>query len=187
MESRPRDEPVIIGRFGRPHGVRGEVRFFAYNPDSELLGSGTRLVLPDGDVVTIEKVRSADRFEIMKIVDVDDREAAGALRNLEAGIDREAFPEPAPDEFYLVDLIGFEVFGRRTAEDELEVVGTVDGFLEGTSTEVMAVTGPKLHRRLLVPMIDDTLQNIDPDSQQIVLYPFDGWAIPDEPIFADDA
>jgi 16S rRNA processing protein RimM len=179
-------ETITIGKFGRPHGVRGEIRFFAYNPDSALLTDGTELHLEDGSVVEIENIRSAARFEIVKLHGVDDRDDAEAFRNQEAGVLRDAFPEPDPDEFYLVDLIGFEVYGRRAPEDELDVVGKVDGFLEGTSTEVMAVTGPRLRGRLLVPMIDDALEEIDLENERVVLQPFDDWAVPDEPIFAEE-
>lgn len=162
------------------------MRFFLYNPGSSLLEAGTEIHLKDGRVATIESIRSAAKFEIVKLVDVDDRDAAGEYRNAEAGVPRDAFPEPDPDEFYLVDLIGFDVYGRQSEEDDAELVGTVDGFLEGTSTEVMVVKGPRLAGRLLVAMIDETLELIDSDESRIVLHPFDLWAVPDETIFREE-
>ena len=36
MDQTSENEAIAIGRFGRPHGTRGELRLWAYNPESEL-------------------------------------------------------------------------------------------------------------------------------------------------------
>ena len=42
-------ERIKVGTFGRAHGVRGEVRFFPLNPESNLLEEGLRVFVRRGD------------------------------------------------------------------------------------------------------------------------------------------
>lgn len=165
---------VIIGKFGRPHGVHGEVRFFAYNPDSDFIEPGTVVRIEDREL-KVETVRYGDRFHILELHGVEGREQAEALTNLEAWVSRDELPEPDPDEFYLVDIIGFEVVGRERESEEPAVIGRLDNFMDSASADVMIVTGPRIRGRLLIPLLDDTVETIDHDAQQVRLHPFERW------------
>lgn len=171
-------DDVVIGKFGRPHGVNGEVRFFAYNPDSALLEPGIELQLTGCSLksVTVAKLRSADKFEILTIDGIGSREEAERLRNAEASVPRSALPEPEPDEFYLVDVIGFEVWGASSINASVECLGCVKGWLDLGSTDIMAVTGPAIKGRMLVPYSDQVVDRIDFDTQRVMLLPLDTWA-----------
>ena len=165
---------VIIGKFGRPHGVRGEVRFFAYNPDSGLVQPGTTLFVDERPLV-VEGIRMGDRFHILELRGVSCREDAEILTNHEAWVPRAELPEPGPDEFYLVDIIGFDVVGRERASDEPAVVGRLQAFMDSPSVDIMIVTGPRIRGRLLVPMVDETVEAIDHETRAIRLHPFEAW------------
>lgn len=170
---------IVIGKFGRPHGVRGEVRFFPDNPDSELIVPELELIIRGAtpDRVIVRSVRRADKFLIVTLDGVDGREQAERLRNKEALVPRAILPEPDPDEFYLVDLIGFEVWGPRTQGAEPRLLGHVKGWLDVGTTDMMAVTGPDISGRLLVPHLDHVVETIDFETRQVHLFPLELWTV----------
>lgn len=171
------DERITIGRFGRAHGVRGEVRFFSQNPESDFLKVGLRVfVRRDGQetVLTVAKVRHAAKFDIVGLEDIDGRDQAEALTNLDVSVDREALPELEQGEFYLRDLVGCEVAILIDEQGATRPIGQVGGFFETGANDVMVVefSGGET---LFVPMVDHAVAAVDPD-QGVVLYPLEQWA-----------
>jgi len=99
---------ILVGEFGRPHGVRGLVTLRAFTADPEALGeygplsdeSGTRRfaleLLPNG---------------LARVEGVADRDAAARLTGTKLFVERDALPPTEEDEFYLADLVGLDAFG----------------------------------------------------------------------------
>jgi len=158
--------------------VRGEVRFFPLNPNSELLEPGFRVFVRRAGHETgfvLEKVRQTPKFDILGLKEVAGRDEAEALTNLEVFVDPADFPELEDGEFYLRDLIGVEVALLETEQgDACRVIGEVDGFLDTGANDVMIVTIPG-SPDLLVPMIDDAVAEVAP-GERVLLYPLDIWA-----------
>jgi 16S rRNA processing protein RimM len=134
-----------LGYVAGPHGVRGALEIKLFNPESTALESGVRIALcgPDGSGArTFEVERGApkpgsDRARLW-LVGVDTREAAEQLRGLELWIDRAELPELDDDEFYLADLLGFEVV-RRRADDSFESLGEIVGVTSNTAQDLFEV------------------------------------------------
>lgn len=174
-------DAVVIGKFGRAHGVRGEVRLFVFNPDSTLVAADVELTLvgaPAGSVV-ITSVRQADKFLIVTVDGITDREGAERLRSREVSVPRDTLPEPDDDEFYLVDVVGFEVWAATSTGDEPRLLGQVKGWLDIGPHDIMAVTGPEISGRMLVPHVDHVVERIDFDLGRVQLQPLDQWAAED--------
>lgn len=123
----------------------------------------------------LTKVRHSSKFDILALQEVEDRDAAEALTNLDVFVDPDDFPDLEDDEFYLRDLIGVAVGLLETEEgDAFRVIGQVDGFLETGANDVMIVKiagAPDL----LVPMIEGAVAEVDP-GHRVLLYPLDVWA-----------
>lgn len=171
------DDLIHIGTFGRAHGVRGEIRFFPVNPDSDLLEVGLRVFARRGDQDTslsVSKARQANKFDILAFEEVSDRDEAEALTNLEVYVHADALPEPDEDEFYQRDLVGVDVAILESFDGPTRSIGEVGGFFETGANDVMVVhlsDGEKL----FVPMIEGAVAEIDPEAG-VVLQPLDQWA-----------
>ncbi|TCT08136.1 ribosome maturation factor RimM [Aquabacter spiritensis] len=101
--------PILIARIGAPHGVRGEVRLFAFGSDPEALRDYA-LTDPAGRPVRITHLRAATDHFVARIAGIADRNAAEALTNTDLFVDRDALPEAEDeDTFYHADLIGLAV------------------------------------------------------------------------------
>lgn len=171
------DERIQIGRLGRAHGVRGELRFFANNPQSDLLEDGLRVfVRPAGQetTLTVSRVRPTPKFDIVAFDEIDDRDAAEALTNLEVAVSPEALPELDEGEFFLRDLVGCPVEILVDDAGATRTIGEVGGFFETGANDVMVV-----HliddERLYVPLVDHAVAEVEPD-ERVVLFPLDQWA-----------
>ena len=173
-------ELIHIGTFGRAHGVRGEIRYFPANPESDLLEVGLRVFARRGDVdtpLTVSRARQANKFVILAFDEVADRDEAEALTNLDVYVDADALPEPDEDEFYQRDLVGVAVSILEAEDGPVRVIGDVGGFFETGANDVMVVHlsgGEEQEQKLFVPMIEDAVAQLGPDS--VVLQPLDQWA-----------
>ena len=99
---------ILVGRFGAPQGVGGELRLTsftgvpdaiaAYNPLFD--ESGTRRF----SIVSLRPIKN--NMFIAKIARVDDRASAGTLTHAKLFVPRASLPDVEGEEFYLADLIG---------------------------------------------------------------------------------
>ena len=164
---------VSVGTFGRAHGIRGEIRLFAHHRQSPLLEPGVELIVPTpgGDErYVIEQIRWGDRFGIVALEDVDDRDIAEGLTNLEVYVDATQLPD-LDDEIYQRDLVGLPV----VVSDHDEPVGEVAGFFETGANDVMVVETSS-EDNFFVPMAEVAVADIDLEGGRIVLHPFEQWA-----------
>jgi 16S rRNA processing protein RimM len=99
---------VLLGRFGRAHGVKGEVRLQSFTADPlAIAGYGPLTDAGGAGGYVLTSVRPAAGMLIARVDGVTTREAADALNGVELFAPRERLPKAAAeDEFMLADLIG---------------------------------------------------------------------------------
>ena len=121
---------VIVGRVGRPHGIRGEVVIGVRTDEPDLrFVVGAILDVersPDGDSeqLTVAAARWHSGQLLVAFAGVTDRTAAGELTGSWLSVDSSQLPEIAdPDEFRDHELIGLSV--RTCAGDPVGVVTDV--------------------------------------------------------------
>ena len=174
----PESELVEIGKIGKPHGLNGEVRFWAYNPDSEIIAPGLVItcVTPNQTAdFEITRLRWRERFALVRLKGLRHKDELTEWTNATCHVPREAFPEPEEGEFYLVDLLNLPVFASQTSQDEPREVGHVEGFIETGANDVIRVSLSN-NRSLLVPFVMGyAVAHVDV-SEGVTLAPLDEWA-----------
>ncbi|WP_281799931.1 ribosome maturation factor RimM [Methylocystis echinoides] len=114
---------VLLGRFGAPHGVRGEIRLQSHTADPMAIATYGALTDKSGaKSFTLLSVRPQGKdMLVARVESVTDRAGAEALTGVELFIARDKLPEPEDeDEFYLADLVGLRAESRDGA-----AIGTV--------------------------------------------------------------
>ena len=151
------DRLVLVGRFGAPQGVRGEIRVQSYTADPEAIG-GYRPLTDAGrtKAFAFERLRPLrDDMLVVKVEGVETREAAGLLTGVELFARRDRLPEPSEEEFYYDDLVGL---AAATADGRaLGRVVAVSNYGAGDILEISAESGETLllpFTRAVVPAID---------------------------------
>jgi 16S rRNA processing protein RimM len=108
---------VLMGRFGAPHGVRGEIRLQSFTAEPLAIASYGPLFDKSGAKRFVLK-GAREQGRDMLVVSVEgvlDRDAAQKLTGAELYLPRESLPELEEDEFYLADLIGLKVENEEGA------------------------------------------------------------------------
>ena len=153
---------LVLGRFARPHGVRGELHLVITTAfpdriaDLETVFVGTDPY--DTDAAVPYQVAGARRHRdqlLVRLESVDTREAAELLRGklLMVALD-EAVPLEE-DEYYL-----FQVIGARVVTTDGEDLGRVAEILETGANDVFIVRGGP-RGEILLPDIDEVVLDVD--------------------------
>lgn len=103
-----------VGRITRPHGVRGELKVHLHFEGSESLWEVDEVIIerPSGkrQTMKVEAVRGTSKIPILVLEAVTTREGAEELRDSLVWVDRAHLAPLEPGEYYLVDLVGCDVF-----------------------------------------------------------------------------
>jgi 16S rRNA processing protein RimM len=143
---------VPVGRVGRPHGLDGAFVVERGSSDETRYAPGAKLYVDGQPATVVLSRRVGSGRRAIKL----DRPVE---RGQELTVPRAALPPPAPDEFYVFQLVGLaveEVGGRR--------LGTVRDVLPGPANDNL-----ELDDGTLVPMIEDAIAAIDLDAGRILL------------------
>jgi 16S rRNA processing protein RimM len=123
---------LIVGRVGRPHGIRGEVVVGVRTDEPDLrFAVGATLNVAeqeegpaDRDQLTVAAARWHSGQLLVTFTGITDRTAAGELTGSWLSVDSSQLPDiPDPDEFRDHELIGLSV--RTAAGDQVGVVTDV--------------------------------------------------------------
>ncbi|MGJ0532157.1 MAG: ribosome maturation factor RimM [Methylocystis sp.] len=158
MTERAREKNLLLlGRFGAPHGVRGDIRLQSFTSDPLAIATYDGLTDKSGSRhFRLRAVRPQGKDMLVAQVEgVDDRAGAEALSRVELYIPREALSPPEEEEFYIADLIGLRA---ETAEGEvMGVVVAVRNFGAGDILEIRPLHGETIllpFTKAVVPIVD---------------------------------
>ena len=162
------DRLILIGVFGAPQGVRGEVRVKSLTADPAAIGAyGSLTDQRRGRKFVFESLRrlKGDML-VARMAGVSSREAAEALKGVEIFARRDQLPPPAQDEFYYDDLIGLEAVDADGAP-----LGRVVGLMNHGAGDVLEIAPAHGGKSLLLPFTTRVAPRIDFDAGRIVIQP----------------
>lgn len=160
------DRLILIGVFGAPQGVRGEVRVKSLTADPAAVGAYGPLTDKDrGRKFVFESLRllKGDML-VARIAGVSSREAAEALKGVEIFARRDQLPAPSHDEFYWDDLIGLEAVDAAGAP-----LGRVVALMNHGAGDVLEIAPAQGGETLLLPFTKRVAPTIDFDAGRILI------------------
>ena len=173
---------VIVGRIGRPHGIRGEVVVAVRTDEPDLrFAVGAALDAgrtPDGDpapghpALRVDAMRWHSGQLLVAFAGITDRTAAGELTGTWLSVDSSGLPKTAdPDEFRDHELIGLSV---RTSAGE--AVGVVTDVLHHGQDLLVVRQAPGQEH--LVPFVKAIVPEVDVAAGVLVIDPPPGLLDP---------
>jgi len=151
----PGDTPVTLAVIIGAHGVAGEVRLKVFAEDLKPYKSF------NNGALTLKSIRPGGNGTIARIAEVNDRNAAEALRGTELTVPRSALPPLAEGEYYHADLLGLPAVS--TDGEALGLVVAIDNFGAG---DVIEIERPD-KKRFMVPMRPEAVPEWDAERMVV--------------------
>ena len=185
-DNQPGEIEVVVGRIGKPHGIRGEVTLDVRTdePDRRFApGTTLRAEAPAGAdrrpaSLTVARARWHQSTLLVTFEELADRNAAEAVRGtvLHATLGPDDMPED-PDEYYDHQLVGLDVVDLDGTH-----LGQVKALVHGSAQDLLTVRTPD-GRDTLVPFVSALVPEVDLDAGRIVVADRPGLVTP----FPDDS
>jgi 16S rRNA processing protein RimM len=162
------DRLILMGVFGAPQGVRGEIRVKSLAGEPSAIGVYGPLTNKGGTrSFAFESLRSLkDDMLVARVAGVSTREAAEALKNGEIFARRDQLPPPNEDEFYYDDLVGLEAVDAAGAS-----LGRVVSLMNHGAGDILEIAPADGGETLLLPFTKAVALRIDFDAGRIVVEP----------------
>ncbi|MEV4223538.1 ribosome maturation factor RimM [Nonomuraea sp. NPDC049725] len=163
---------LVVGRIGRPHGVRGEVTVEVRTDDPEVrFAAGTSIATdpPARGPLVVESRRWHKGMLLVAFAGVAGRDAAEELRGTMLVIDSaDVAPTGDPDEFHDHQLIGLAVVTTGG-----EPVGEVTDVLHH-GQDLLVVRRAGGGDDALIPFVKALVPEVDPEGGRLVVDPPEG-------------
>jgi 16S rRNA processing protein RimM len=163
-------ELICVGSISGAFGVRGELRVKSFCANSSDLAHYTPLLTEDGEQsYELSLIGEIKNGFSARIVGIDTKEAADALRGVSLFARREDLPELPVDEYYYSDLMGFEV-----ADTGGVFIGTVKTVVNHGADDLLEISIPGASDTALVPFTKIFVPKVDMNTKIIVIDPPEG-------------
>jgi 16S rRNA processing protein RimM len=159
---------ILMGVFGAPQGVRGEVRVKSLTGDARAIGTYGPLTDKNGArTFVFDTLRSLkDDMLVAGVAGVSTRDAAETLKGVEIFARRDQLPPPSEDEFYYDDLVGLEAVDAAG-----EPLGRIVSLMNHGAGDVLEIAQVVGRETLLLPFTKAVATRIDFDAGRIVIEP----------------
>lgn len=162
------EDLVVIGKIGKPYGVKGWISIWPFNPESDIFFDIKKCFFKKADSswegFVIKKIKSHKNHYVADIENIDDRDAAALLTNREISIFRKDLPILDNDEYYLDDLYGLKVINSDGS-----VLGEIKDFIETGANDVMVIDSLNKKEILIPFVLDEFIKNVDLEKKEIIV------------------
>lgn len=139
---------VVVGRFGRTHGIKGFITVHSFTePRDNLLRYTDWHACIDKEWRPLKTLRTEvyDKHILAQIEGYEGPEQVAVLTNVDIAVSREQLPSLAPGEYYWHELVGMQVVNQQGL-----VFGKVVDIMPTGANDVLVVEGDK---RRLIPYL----------------------------------
>ena len=153
------DKKILVGKISKPHGIKGWVKVISFTDPIENILSYKQWIISDKETEKtyyLEDSRVQGNKIVIKLENVNDRNDADLLKNLQIQVNRSDLPELDQNSYYWEDLVDFNVIDIKGNH-----VGKVDSLFRTGSNDVLVIID-ETKERLLVPFImEEVIKYVD--------------------------
>jgi 16S rRNA processing protein RimM len=162
------DRLILMGVFGAPQGVRGEIRVKSMTGEPRAIGDyGPLTDKGRTRALKFDSLRALkDDMLVARVAGISTRDAAEALKGVEIFARRDQLPPPSEDEFYYEDLVGLEAVDAVGGR-----IGRVVSLMNYGAGDVLEIAPAQGGETLLLAFTKRVAPRIDFDAGRIVIEP----------------
>ncbi len=160
-----------IGQVVNTVGLKGEIKINPFTDNLEQFDKGKKIILEKNKNQTefeIEQVRFHKLQVILKLKGIDIIEEAEKLRNSYVIVKRKDKEELPDDTYYIVDLIGLNVY----LEDNTLLGEITDVFPTGSNDVYVVKT--EEGKQILLPAIKDVVKEVNLSENKMIINLIEG-------------
>ena len=160
-----------IGQIVNTYGIKGFLKVVPFTDDAkrfEKLKSVYIELKGQKEEAIIEEVKYSKNLVLLKIKGIDTIEQAEKYKNATLKIDRENAVELPENTYFVVDLIGLDVYTL-----EGENLGKVEDIFKTGSNDVYVVKD-SLGKQILLPAIESVIKQVDLKNSKIIVNLLEG-------------
>ena len=159
------NEFIIIGRLGRPYGIKGWIHAFAESDQADSLLKYSPIYIDNGagwKELEIDQKKAHGKSFILHVKGMDTPEEVRRLTSKHVAITKSQLSRLEEDEYYWADLIGLNVVGVDGVQ-----FGQVKELVRTGPHEVLVVEGVSRH---LIPfLLDKYVMKVDLAKKEIIV------------------
>ena len=156
-----------VGVISSTHGIKGEVKVFPTTDDVKRFKKLKNVILDTGREhlnLEVEGVKFFKQFVILKFKGIDNINDIEKYKGKDLLVDRANAVKLRKDEYFVVDLIGLEVF-----TEDGEKFGTMKDVLETGANDVYIIDSIN-YGEVLIPAIKQCVLDIDIEANKMVIH-----------------
>ena len=156
-----------IGQIVNTFGIKGMVKVKPFTDNIERFSNLEKIYIKNKSGQTeykIQEVKYHKNMVLVKFEGIENPEQADLLRNSYLIVDRETEEPLEPGRYYIVDMIGLDVF-----TDDNEYLGKLEDIYNTGSNDIYVVKN-ELGKQVLLPAIEDVIKSIDMDNKKVIVH-----------------
>jgi len=160
-----------IGQIINTYGIKGFLKVVPLTDDVKRFEKLESIYIEKNKTLEkkiIEQVKYHKNLVLLKVKEIDDIDQALVYKNCYLKIDRKDAVELPEDSYFIVDLIGVEVY---TQEEEL-LGSIVDVFPTGSND--VYVVKDNLGKQILLPAIGEVIKQVDISNKKMIIKLIEG-------------
>lgn len=163
------DDYLILGKVGKPHGLRGDVKIVCFSEQPENFSHYRELFLLNSSggisgTLTIVNYRIQGSSAIVKFAELASRTDAEKLTGQKVVIAKSELPTIAGDEFYWHQYIGKEVLQSNGV-----LLGKIKELFNNGAQDILVVV--RNNEEILIPVTKETVVEEERDKLIVELPP----------------
>lgn len=160
-----------VGVITNTHGLKGEVKVFPTTDDAGRYKKLKEVIInPDKENIKL-KIKSTRFFKnlvIVKFDGIDDINDVEKYKGKDLYVSRENAVSLEENEYYIADLIDMDVYDEND-----EKIGVLFDVMQTGANDVYVINMDD-GRELLLPVIEETVLDVDLDNNKIKVHILDG-------------
>ena len=156
-----------IGKIVNTYGIKGFLKVVPYTDNIKRFEDLKTIYIQvknDLQEFTIEEVKYNKNLVMIKLKGIDDINIAQNYKNYYIKIDRQYAVELPEDSYFIIDLIGIEVF-----TDTNRNLGKIEDVFRTGSIDVYVVKDEK-GKQILLPAIGEVIKEVDIQNKKMVVH-----------------
>lgn len=159
---------VVVGRVGKVHGIKGEIKIYPSSGNAHDLLPFSRLYFSRAQgeplVFDVRQCRVQGEFAVVGLTGLVARAAAENLRDYEVLVDKESLPALGSQSYYWHDIEGL-----TAVTGEGRVLGRVSSLFPTRAHPVLVIRDEE--REYLIPVHEQFIASVDVAQGTLVVTP----------------